>query len=157
MHALKSRVMSSIRVPEALRQRLNVAAPPGTALHEVIASLLEEAGGPEAVRQRLDEASRREEAKARIARLRREGHRSVVLGEGEQVSLAEAADRWCRLLEKRGRRRWDPQTRTLEIAADPSARASDEQEGEKAVQGQTSRDRVRPGGRFSRAPSEGER
>jgi hypothetical protein len=148
--------MSSIRVPDALRRRLNEAAPPGTALHEVLESLLGDAGGPEAVRQRLEEASRRQEAKARIARLRREGHRSVVLGEGEQVALAEAADRWCRPPEERGRRRWNPGARTLEIAADPSAygRTQPATNHDEAADAMTNRDRIQPEGRF--APGEPE-
>jgi hypothetical protein len=140
--------MSSVRVPDDLREQLNEAAPPGRALHEVVEALLENAGGPEQVRERLEEESRRAEAKARIARLRREGHRSVRLGEGEQVALAEAAKRWCRILEERGRRRWDRDARTLAIAADP--RAGDESEEDAGPGGKgASRDRIRPEGRFA--------
>lgn len=130
--------MSSVRVPSDLLERLNEAAPEGTPLHAVIDDLLEQAGGPAEVRKRLEAASRQEEARARVARLRREGHRSVSLGEGEQVALAEAAGRWCRLLEERGRRRFDPVGRRLELTVEPSSRS-----------GQASAGRVRPEGRFA--------
>lgn len=131
--------MSSVRVPDDLRERLNEAAPEGTPLHEVIQRLLDEAGGPTTVRAALEEDSRRQEAKARVARLRRAGHASVNLEEGEQVALAEAAVRWCRALEDQGRRRFDPASRTLVYRPRSPDRSGS---------------RVQPTGRFARAEDE---
>jgi hypothetical protein len=132
-------MMSSVRVPSDLRERLNEAAPEGTPLHRVIETILEEAGGPAEVCRQLEEASEREEARARVARLRRAGHRSVSLDEGEQVALAEAAARWCRLLEERGNRRWDPTDRELTMTGNPGSSVSSSLAGE----------RIRPEGRFA--------
>jgi hypothetical protein len=132
--------MSSVRVPRDLLERLNEAAPEGTPLHEVIETLLDEAGGPAAVREKLERRNRRAEPKARLARERGRRLPSDGLDGDEQVALAEAAGRWCRTLEEDGQRAFDPDARRLDL----TPRALPEDAGSA----------IRPRGRFARAGDE---
>ncbi len=116
--------MSSVRVPDRLLKRLHEACPRGWSLAAVIEEVLAEAGGPEAVRERLAGRDQQARSRAQVARLRRLGHRSVVLEPDHQVALAEACGRWCRLLEQRGLRHWDPTTGTLRLEGRGSATPS---------------------------------
>lgn len=108
--------MSSIRVPPDLLQDLHEAAPPGVYLPALLRRLLADAGGKDAVHDRILAERRRTAAKAQVARLRAKGHRSVVLDESEQVNLAEASAVRVRRLEREGLRHRFPGTRQLSFS-----------------------------------------
>lgn len=104
---------TSVRVPGTLLEALHRARVPGVSLAEVIETALERAGGAEAIGRALKAKRRRDRAQAQVARLRRIGHRSVVLDPGEQIALAEGIRRKVELERERGDRRIDPETGTL--------------------------------------------
>lgn len=113
---------TSVRVPEALLERLHRARVPGVSLAEVIETAVERAGGADAVRRQIEARRRRDRARAQVARLRRAGHRSVVLEPAEQLTLSEGARRKVALEERRGVRHLDEETGTLVLAGRPVER-----------------------------------
>lgn len=88
----------------------------------LLRTLLKEAGGPQAVYSKIERKRRKEAASVQVERLRRKGHRSVLLDPDEQVSLAEACAENAAMLIRTGRRSYDPSTRALRLKPRPRAR-----------------------------------
>lgn len=127
MHAyLKWMSSTSIRVPDRLLERLHEAQVPGASLARAVETAVEMAGGPAAIRRELDAERRRAASRAQVARLLREGHHSVVLEPGEQLTLAEGVRRRLALEEERGDRRLDPETGTLVLSSHAVSEADSE-------------------------------